>query len=80
MFVGNISEKASDTLVRQILLVSLISLSPSTSVTNALSLSSIISQRCGRIEGWKRVQDALGKLQGTTADCHERLTYIVKPS
>lgn len=40
VFVGNISDKASDTLVRQILL------------------------RCGRIEGWKRVQDASGKLQG----------------
>jgi RNA-binding protein 25 len=40
VFVGNISDKSSDTLLRQILL------------------------RCGRIEGWKRVQDASGKLQG----------------
>lgn len=40
VFVGNISERSSDTLLRQILL------------------------RCGRIEGWKRVQDASGKLQG----------------
>lgn len=39
VFVGNISDKATDTLVRQMLL------------------------RCGSIVGWKRVQDASGKLQ-----------------
>lgn len=62
VFVGNISEKASDTLVRQILLVRW-KLGKFLSVERCVTFHKI--QRCGQIEGWKRVKDASGKLQGS---------------
>ncbi len=65
VFVGNITEKASDTLIRQILLVSLfIKFEENFLLIMKFIFKCVILQRCGPVEGWKRVQDASGKLQG----------------
>ena len=71
VFVGNISERSSDTLLRQILLVGVHcsrDMGYSMCRVYACTMYDCVvvssSQRCGRIEGWKRVQDASGKLQG----------------
>lgn len=79
VFVGNISEKASDMLVRQLLSVSVLSLcirlySLTALVTTARrgeltemtdrTFYVLSSQKCGLVLSWKRVQGASGKLQG----------------
>lgn len=65
VFVGNISDKATDTLIRQMLLVNYWQpFEPSG------KLYSCFVQRCGTIVGWKRVQDASGKLQGMHFSIH----------